>query len=215
MAYLGGMSGASGRPAPPGPGAGPAAPDAAGQDAPLRDVVVMRALAHPARLALLEHLGDGGPATATECAEVVGLSPSAVSYHLRTLARAGLVEAAPGRGDGRERLWRRTSDRFSISIEWPPDLDPELREARQDMMESLLSRDEARARQYLGRVDAEPQEWQDAAMVMSSTLVLTAAELKALGAAVQELFGPYRRRSRPEAPPGARQVAAVFRALPG
>jgi DNA-binding transcriptional ArsR family regulator len=183
-------------------------------DAPVPDVVVMRALAHPARLALLEHLGDGGPATATECAEVVGLSPSAVSYHLRTLARAGLVEEAPGRGDGRERLWRRTSDRSSVLIEWSPDLDPELREARQELMDSLLSRDETRARRYLGRIDAEPEEWQDAAMFMSSTLVLTAAEMKALGAAVQELFGPYRRRSRPEAPPGARQVAAVFRAFP-
>ena len=229
------MSGASGRTAPPGPGAGPAAQHAPGrdapaqdvpeqeapgrgaleQDAPLRDVVVMRALAHPARLALLEHLVEGGPATATECADVVGLSPSAVSYHLRTLARAGLVEAAPGRGDGRERLWRRTSDRLSVSIEASPDLDPEVREARQDMLESLLSRDDGKARDYLGRIDSEPEEWQDGAVFMSSTLVLTADELKALGTAVQELFGPYRRLSRPEAPPGARQVAAIFRALPG
>ena len=215
MAYLGGMSGASGRTAPPGPGARPAAQDAPGQDAPLRDVVVMRALAHPARLALLEHLGDSGPATATECAEVVGLSPSAVSYHLRTLARAGLVEEAPGRGDGRERLWRRTFDRFSVSIEASPDLDPEVREARQSMLESLLSRDDAKAREYLGRIDDEPEEWQDGAVFTSSTLVMTAEELRALGAAVHELFGPYRRRSRPDTPPGARQVAAVFRALPG
>jgi DNA-binding transcriptional ArsR family regulator len=192
---------------------GTTAPEGA-PGAPAPDVVIMRALAHPARLALLEHLGDGGPATATECAQVVDLSPSAVSYHLRALARAGLVEEAPGRGDGRERLWRRTSDRFSISIEGSPDLDPEVREARQEMMESLLSRDEVRARRYLGRIDAEPEEWQDLAMFMSSTLVVTAAELKALGTAVQELFGPYRRRSRPEAPPGARQVAAVFRAFP-
>jgi len=37
------------------------------------DAAVMRAMAHPARLALLEHLRNGGPATATECAGVVGL----------------------------------------------------------------------------------------------------------------------------------------------
>ena len=95
---------------------------------------------------------------------MVGLSPSAVSYHLRTLARAGLVEEAPGRGDGRERLWRRTFDRFSVSIEASPDLDPEVREARQDMLESLLSRDDAKAREYLGRIDDEPEEWQDGAV---------------------------------------------------
>ncbi len=45
--------------------------------------------ANPARMTILEHLGANGPATATECAELVGLSPSATSYHLRALARAG------------------------------------------------------------------------------------------------------------------------------
>ena len=50
------------------------------------DAAVMRAMAHPARLALLEHLRNSGPATATECAAVVGLSPSATSYHLRAKA---------------------------------------------------------------------------------------------------------------------------------
>ena len=54
----------------------------------------------------MEYLSDGHVATATECAEVCGLSPSATSYHLRALAKAGLVEEAPSRGDGRERVWR-------------------------------------------------------------------------------------------------------------
>jgi len=71
------------------------------QPTPILDAAVMRAMAHPARLALLEHLRNSGPATATECAGVVGLSPSATSYHLRALARAGLVEGAPGRGGPR------------------------------------------------------------------------------------------------------------------
>src|SRR5262249_56777146 len=70
------------------------------------DPHVMRAMAHPARLAIMEFLGDGAVATATECAEVCGLSPSATSYHLRALAKVGLVEEAPSRGDGRERVWR-------------------------------------------------------------------------------------------------------------
>src|SRR6267154_5444983 len=52
------------------------------QPTPIRDAAVMRAMAHPARLALLQHLRNSGPATATECAGVVGLSPSATSYHL-------------------------------------------------------------------------------------------------------------------------------------
>jgi DNA-binding transcriptional ArsR family regulator len=172
----------------------------------------MRALAHPARLALLEHLAESGPATATECAGVVGLSPSAVSYHLRALARAGLVEGAPGRGDGRERVWRRTDAPTTIDLSLYPD--PGLREVRQELMESLLSRDEARARRYLGHLDDEPEEWQAGAMFVSSTLVMTPAELKALGTAIEELLTPYRRGSRPEAPASARPVSAMIRMLP-
>lgn len=58
---------------------------------PLTDADAMRALAHPARIALLQHLALEGARTATECAPVVGLSPSACSYHLRQLARYGFV----------------------------------------------------------------------------------------------------------------------------
>jgi len=174
----------------------------------------MRALAHPARLGLLEHLAAAGPATATECADEVGLSPSAVSYHLRALARAGLVEAAPGRGDGRERLWRRTDDGYQIRLDGAPE-DPEMHEAQRDVMESLLARDEARTRAYLARHDSEPREWQSAALFMSATLEVTAEELEALGTAFAELVAPYRRGARADTPPGARPVAAIVRTLPG
>jgi len=172
----------------------------------------MRALAHPARLALLEHLVQGGPATATECAGVVGLSPSAVSYHLRALARAGLVEAAPGRGDGRERLWRRTAEWYQI--EGGPDLSPEMREARQEFLQSLVTWDEVRARRYLERDAQEPKQWQEAVLFASTTLLLTAGELQELGATVQELLAPYRRGARGAVPAEARAVSVVVRALP-
>jgi DNA-binding transcriptional ArsR family regulator len=49
----------------------------------LTDPLAMRALAHPARIAIAQHLALEGPATATQCAEVTGMSPSACSYHLR------------------------------------------------------------------------------------------------------------------------------------
>jgi DNA-binding transcriptional ArsR family regulator len=176
------------------------------------DATVMRAMAHPARLALLEHLRNGGPATATECAGVVGLSPSATSYHLRALARAGLVEAAPGRGDGRERLWRITAGRYEVS--GVADLAPEGREALRALLESLLAWDDIRVRRYLSRLDAEPGEWQDAAFFMDSTLLVTAEELTRLGQAVEALIAPYRNDRRPDRPPGTRPVSLAVRALP-
>ena len=71
----------------------------------LTDPKVIRALAHPARMTILSRLLDDGPATATECAEVVGQSPSACSYHLRQLAAFGFIEPVES-DDGRERRWQ-------------------------------------------------------------------------------------------------------------
>src|ERR1700733_1737705 len=85
----------------------PAASGTPGNPVSLTDPRMMRALAHPARMAIWQHLGLEGPATATECAEVAGLSPSACSYHLRQLARYGFVEQDPAAAaNGRERPWR-------------------------------------------------------------------------------------------------------------
>jgi DNA-binding transcriptional ArsR family regulator len=82
----------------------------------------MKALAHPARMAVFDFLArrraegfDG--ATATEIAEVAGMTPSAMSYHLRTLAKSGFIEEAPSRGDARERVWRLILHNFSIQAE--------------------------------------------------------------------------------------------------
>jgi DNA-binding transcriptional ArsR family regulator len=82
----------------------------------ITDPQVMRALAHPARIGIIEHLSSTGEGvTATQMAGLVGLSPSATSYHLRELARYGLVEQAPNRGDGRERVWPSTAAGWNLS----------------------------------------------------------------------------------------------------
>src|SRR3982751_427340 len=84
----------------------------------ISDPRVMRALAHPARIGIVEYLHNSGAVvTATECAGMVGLSPSATSYHLRELAKYGLVEQAPSRGDGRERVWRSTGTGLRIDAD--------------------------------------------------------------------------------------------------
>src|SRR5437588_136488 len=91
-------------------------PGMPGNPVELTDPRMMRALAHPGRIAIWTHLGLHGPATATECAEIAGLSPSACSYHLRTLARYGFVEEDPdSAADGRERPWRARMLAFSLN----------------------------------------------------------------------------------------------------
>ncbi|WP_442860652.1 winged helix-turn-helix domain-containing protein [Arthrobacter sp. zg-Y895] len=59
---------------------------------------VLKALAHPLRAQLLDTLSQYGPQTASSMGKRVGESRGATSYHLRKLARHGLVRghaAAP------------------------------------------------------------------------------------------------------------------------
>jgi DNA-binding transcriptional ArsR family regulator len=70
------------------------------------DPRVLRALAHPARQRIITELLAGRVMTATEASELVGLTPSAVSHHLRALERYGIAERVEGSGDARTRPWR-------------------------------------------------------------------------------------------------------------
>src|SRR5690606_21557592 len=60
----------------------------------IRDARVLRAVAHPLRLGILDELLKDGPLTATELAERLGETPANCSWHLRQLARYGFIEEA-------------------------------------------------------------------------------------------------------------------------
>ena len=179
--------------------------------ATIRDPQVMRAMAHPARLAIMEFLSDGAGATATECAEVCGLSPSATSYHLRALAKVGLVEEAPSRGDGRERVWR--AAHVSLRIDAESD-SPETLSAARDLMDVMLARDEVQIGRWFDNAESEPKEWYDAAGMTRQQVYLTATELTELFRTVEKLLEPYGRIERSDPPEGARKVGVLFRAIP-
>src|SRR6201986_1872525 len=85
----------------------------------LTDPEVLEALAHPVRLDLLGYLMSNGPASASTCARAVGDTPSNSSYHLRTLARHGLVEPVES-ADRRQRPWRATITGFDLAPDARP-----------------------------------------------------------------------------------------------
>jgi DNA-binding transcriptional ArsR family regulator len=174
---------------------------------------MMRALAHPARIAILQHLGLEGPATATECAEVTGLSPSACSYHLRALARFGFVEADPAStADGRQRPWRARI--ISTVVADKPGQPAAVRAAGHLLLDALeANAAEIRAR-YRERSPDYPAEWRVAAGGALDVLHLTASELHALRDELTELLGRYRRLDPAERPPGAQRVRAVLDLVP-
>ena len=178
------------------------------------DPRAIRALAHPARLAILDHLGTGVTATATECARVCGLSPSATSYHLRALARWGLIEDAESSGDGRERRWRAVGG-GGYATKGGFGAPGGVGAAQQFMFRHSEAQSDRRTEAYLAVAADEPAEWQDAAVTSHSRLLVTAAELEQLAERVFELMEPYRLSKRSGAEPeGARQVFVNLRMLP-
>jgi DNA-binding transcriptional ArsR family regulator len=177
------------------------------------DPRVMRALSHPARIEIVEYLNDSGASvTATECASMVGLSPSATSYHLRELAKYGLVEQAPSRGDGRERRWRSVAAGLRID----PDMaEPAANAAARALVELYLHRDLERARDWFSRMEREPEEWKQVGTLRGSRLLITPGELTELIEKITELLDPYQIRERQDsAPEGARRVAFNVAAFP-
>lgn len=171
----------------------------------------LAALAVPARFAILDHLLALGPATASQCAKVVGETPSNCSWHLRALAKAGLVQRAEAsEGDGRDRPWQATATGFDFSGDGTP-----AGELAGTALESVAAHNANDAfDRYLAHRDALPKEWQDAAGTHRYHLALTAAELTTLLASIDELVRPYVRPHRVELPGGSQIVQLHIRSFP-
>ncbi|MBN1268384.1 MAG: winged helix-turn-helix transcriptional regulator [Kiritimatiellae bacterium] len=73
---------------------------------------VLRQLAHPQRLKIVEILNEAGEAPVHEIVERLGLPQAATSQHLGHLKGIGIVEAARR---GKE-VWYSIADRRSIKI---------------------------------------------------------------------------------------------------
>jgi DNA-binding transcriptional ArsR family regulator len=136
---------------------------------PNQETVVLRALGSPVRQDILELLGRG-PATSSMLARALGSNTGVMSYHLRELGKARLIE--PGARRGRSHYWRlsREDIRFDDAQRSSK---PRLAKATEDLM---LARFTASVHTYLSRTDL-PDEWRDAALFSQGATALTAAEL--------------------------------------
>lgn len=85
---------------------------------PLHDPQVLRAIAHPVRNRILDELGARGSLRAADIARNLGIPANQASFHLRQLAKYGLVEEDPDAArDKRDRVWRTVSEGgFSVSF---------------------------------------------------------------------------------------------------
>lgn len=168
----------------------------------------LRALSHPTRLALMELLEADGPLTATAAGERLGESPANASFHLRTLARYGYVEEAPG-GTGRQRPWQIVDRAIKISSD---ELGPEAKLTADALLQLLREADLQRLRAYGSTRDDYPKEWRDAAHEVRLLVHLTAAELADLFGAIESALAPYLEKN--ERRPGTLPVSFGLHAVP-
>jgi DNA-binding transcriptional ArsR family regulator len=184
-----------------------------GNPVKLTDPRMMRALAHPARIAIWMHLGLRGAATATECADVAGLSPSACSYHLRTLARYGFVEEdRASAADGRERPWR--ARLLALDLEDRADDPPSAQVASWLLSDSIRAAAEEDRARYLARRSEYPADWRAASGEVFSVAHVTPDELDRLREEVLEILAPYIRLDPAERSPGALPVRVMLDLFP-
>jgi predicted ArsR family transcriptional regulator len=166
--------------------------------------------AHPVRAALLELIRREGVVTATDAARELGGSTGLYSFHLRQLARYGVIEEAPA-PRGRVRPWRLAEPGAVRSPERPgsgPVSDAELSAVARGLEDESY-------RRWLEYRDAAPGRGRhDEAF--SQVVYLTPDEMAGMAEVVRALIGQYRHREdRPAARPAdAAPVAVVARLFP-
>jgi predicted transcriptional regulator len=178
----------------------------------LTDPRALRAVAHPLRLRLIGLLRQHGPLTATQAARRLGESAQSCWFHLRQLAKYGLVEQSQV-GRGRERPWQATAQITSLPRIAPT---PQMA-AAMELFESVLAESYFEwLMRWIANQQNEPPEWREAAAFGDSLLYLTAAELADLKGQVRTLVDPYVDRNTDHSlrPAGARAVSFLHLAFP-
>jgi DNA-binding transcriptional ArsR family regulator len=172
----------------------------------ITDPRAIRALAHPARQRVIDELYNGRVLTATECAELAGLTPSAMSYHLRALEKWGIIERAEETADGRERPWRARAASLRIDSK----TGGAGRLAGQAIIRSAMT---GVLEQFQDLTDDDP--WDDVSSLIRSRLWLTHEEAVQFGKELNDLVDRYKEgRTQSDHPARARQVSSLIAIVP-
>lgn len=92
-------------------GAEESTPEYASRDA-------LRAMSHPIRIDIIQFLRHKESARAADLAEALSVPANSMSYHLRILAKARLIEDAPDLArDRRDRVWRMPQRELPIRVD--------------------------------------------------------------------------------------------------
>ena len=170
----------------------------------LTDPKAIRALAHPARQRVIDELYSGSVLTATEAAQLCGLTPSAMSYHLRALEKWGIVVRDEAGDDARERPWRAAARSLRIhSSAHGGSTELATKAFATTFVTPLMEDIDAWA--------ASDRRGRDDGTTMSRGRVwLTTEEARALNKEVNALLERYEGRTPQEHPEGAAQFSSFW-----
>lgn len=170
----------------------------------------IKALTHPARLAVIDEFLAGRQLTATECAEIAGVTPSAMSYHLRALEKVGIIERAEPSADGRERPWRAAGSELQVS----PTSVAGGAALTSILASNVLVRMNAELGEWIARSTSEPREWKEVGGLSWIRLWLTVEELTEFSELARQFLDGFRDRTADDRPADARRVRIGVLAFP-
>jgi DNA-binding transcriptional ArsR family regulator len=177
----------------------------------LRDPGALRALAHPARLMVVDELYQGPERTASELARITDLTPSAMSYHLHALEKWGIIERAEARDDGRERPWRAAGR----SLMWASDMSVAAAAAQDVIAAGYFEQLREAFRRWSLVEPTESDAWREVAGLGRSFLWLTEEEAKTLSEELSKTIRKHLQdRDAVEHPEGTRRVLCVIGVVP-
>lgn len=163
-----------------------------------------RLLAHPLRSRIVAHLRLHGGSTSAELARALSTHTGATSYHLRTLAAAGLVEDT-GLGNAKTRVWALPDTEEDDDDLVVTSLDAETAQDDLWLAHDHVEHLSARAHAWVDGQAAWPPVWQDECGVRDSAVLVDEEQLAALNAELAAVLERYRRIGA--GTPGARRVA--------
>jgi DNA-binding transcriptional ArsR family regulator len=175
------------------------------------DGPTLKALAHPMRVQILRILQLRDRASVTSLASELGETTGATSYHLRQLARHGLVEQCEADDStNRQQWWQMAVDQIHMTgFEFMEN--DETREAAGFLMREYQADRSRRLANWFATATQWPKAWQRASSDMDGQLELNASQARALADDLAAVMNRYR-----ELKPGrgARKVDVQYAVYP-
>lgn len=159
----------------------------------IHDPRVLRAIAHPVRNRILTELTASGPMRAADVARELDIPANQASFHLRQLAKYGLVEEDPQAArDRRDRVWKAVTE-HGMTIELKDIEDsPDGRAAASVFLRSRL----VRAHQLMEVAHGDDRPPDSHRSIAEQAVRLTKDEARELSEELQELADRWVARTR-------------------